>query len=269
MTDMKVEEYKLVEPDNLRVWNHADKIDPNYTKPDNNGGYSSLSINGYWIIKKATELFGPIGIGWGFTIMEERVDTGHTVWHQPSLDTPDPIALGTIKNHTVKIALWYELDGKRGSIDGVYGHTAYTYHTKAGKWITDGEAPKKSLTDAIKKALSMLGFAGEVYMGEYDNPYYMQAVQTEFEIQNAEEKTTVIDDKRNLLIAKIEENIESIKAAVTPNEALGVRKGMLRNLNLQTKIPELQEVATRGIAAVEKAYTAKIAELQGSDNGDS
>ena len=228
---------------NLKVWSHADKIDPAYTKDDKNGGYSSLSLNSYWIFKKATELFGPIGTGWGFTVDEERFDTGHTIWHEPSLKTDNPIALGVEKTHTIKISLWYFLEEKKGCIEGVYGHTKYIYRTNNGKWITDGEAPKKSLTDAMKKALSLLGFAGEVFMGEYDNPYYLEAVRTEHAVANEEEKTAIIDKKQDDLKSSIQSVISSIQEAFTPNEANGFRKAALRDLVLKKKLPELNQIA--------------------------
>lgn len=254
---------------NLKVWSHADKIDPAYTKKDDNNNYSSLSLNSYWIFKKATELFGPIGIGWGFDIIEEREDIGHTVWIQETLKTNNPIAEGVVKNHTTCIALWYKLDGKEGRISGVYGHTNYIYKTAKGRWITDGEAPKKSLTDAMKKALSLLGFAGEVFMGEYDNPYYLEAMRTEHAVANEEEKTAIIDKKQDDLKSSIQSVISSIQAAFTPNEANGFRKAALRDLLLKQKLPELSQIASRGISAIEKEYTAKIESLKETENGDS
>lgn len=253
--------------DNLAIWNHADKIDPNYTKKNDNGGYSSLSLNGHWFIKKATELFGPMGIKWGFDIDEERFDQGATIWHPPSLKTDKPVAIGKVVTHTLKVTLWYELDeGKKGSITN-YGHTPYTYQTKNGI-KTDGEAPKKSLTDAQKKCLSMLGFAGDVYLGEYDNPQYMNVVRTEFDIENAQDKDSVIDQKREDLITKIEDNLECIRKAITPNEAVGIRKTILRYLLLQTKIPELNEISTRGMKAIDLEYTKRLQDIKKeSDNG--
>ena len=40
------------------------------------GGQKITSINGQHMIKKATEVFGPVGIGWGWTVVEERFDKG-------------------------------------------------------------------------------------------------------------------------------------------------------------------------------------------------
>ncbi|WP_434771820.1 hypothetical protein [Pseudomonas entomophila] len=50
---------------------------------------------------------------------------------------------------------------------------------------TDGEAPKKSLTDAIKKALSMLSFSADVFLGLFDDNAYVQQRQEETAIEVA------------------------------------------------------------------------------------
>ncbi|MFK8333452.1 hypothetical protein M2D63_026040, partial [Pseudomonas sp. BJa5] len=41
-------------------------------------------------------------------------------------------------------------------------------------YTTDGEAPKKSLTDAINNSLSMLGFRADVFLGIFDDRDYVQ-----------------------------------------------------------------------------------------------
>lgn len=55
-------------------------------------------------------------------------------------------------HHTMKVRVWYILNGVRGESEA-YGCTPYIYDTKYGP-TSDGEAPKKSWTDAVKKALS-------------------------------------------------------------------------------------------------------------------
>ena len=58
---------------------------------------------------------------------------------------------------------------------------------------TDGEAPKKSLTDAIKKALSMLGFSADVFLGMFDDVNYVQQLQAEQAIEQAEDRQAEIE----------------------------------------------------------------------------
>ena len=56
--------------DNLSIWNKVQETDPKFTKKDY-GGFTS--INGVYLYKKATDIFGPIGIGWGFDILDEII----------------------------------------------------------------------------------------------------------------------------------------------------------------------------------------------------
>jgi hypothetical protein len=53
-----------------------------------------------------------------------------------------------------------------------FGQTTFVGKNKNG-YFTDEEAPKKSLTDAIGKALSMLGFSADIYLGLFDDNKYV------------------------------------------------------------------------------------------------
>lgn len=59
---------------NLRIWDSFGKTDPKYTKNNTQGGRSSTSITPVYMVKKATEALGPIGVGWGYKVIEERFD---------------------------------------------------------------------------------------------------------------------------------------------------------------------------------------------------
>lgn len=173
--------------DNLRIWNHAKKTDPSATKKNNASGFESTSINGIWAVQKATELWGPIGTDWGFEVLEERFDEG-----APILDKESGMPLCKTVVHTVKINLFYP-----GSTSGVveYGHTPFVYQSKYGP-ITDTEAPKKSLTDAIKKALSLLGFSADIYLGEFEDVNYLEERQNEEAIKKADDKDAEIERQK-------------------------------------------------------------------------
>ena len=50
--------------DKLKLWNTVETTDPKYTKKVNQrGGFTAIAAQSQ--IKKATEVFGPAGIGWG------------------------------------------------------------------------------------------------------------------------------------------------------------------------------------------------------------
>lgn len=179
--------------DNLELWKRVFKTDERFTKAfTQNGG--GTSINGTYLTMLATREFGPKGIGWGVDILEERFDIGAPITRQvKGKDNNASWELvldgngNTVneQHHVVTVRLWYILNGVRGE-ETAYGCTPYIYGSKYG--ITcDGEATKKSLTDATKKALSGLGFSGDIFMGLYDNLEYRQRNKAEFDLKNASE----------------------------------------------------------------------------------
>ncbi|MEH2517370.1 hypothetical protein V1279_002943 [Bradyrhizobium sp. AZCC 1610] len=142
--------------DNLAIWDAVETTDMKYTKQFNRGGgFKGTSINATYSAKKATQVFGPLGIGWGWNVIDEK--------YQPGQDK-DIV-------HVVRIKLWYEWNGKRGEIEH-FGQTQFVGKNKNG-YYTDEEAPKKSLTDAISKGLSLLGFGADVHLGLYDDNRYI------------------------------------------------------------------------------------------------
>lgn len=162
----------------MKIWDFAEKTDPKYTQPPS-AWNKFTSINGTYLIKKATELWGSMGIGWGYNILEERYDDG----------IPFPVKdVGNVmsKSHTIKIELWYKQSEETGKVVN-FGHTKYIYKSKNG-YMIDDEAPKKSLTDAIKKCLSMLGFSGDVFMGQFEDEDYLGEITRESQIAHADDK---------------------------------------------------------------------------------
>ncbi len=147
--------------DNLALWSTVEKTDPTQVKPITGKPYKGTSPKPYYLVRKATETFGPCGIGWGFQIVNERVEDG---------------SAGD-KVHIAHVRVWYVWDGKRGEVDHV-GQTMFAGKNKNGQY-TDEDAPKKSVTDALVKALSMIGFAGDIFMGRYDDSKYVDGLKRE------------------------------------------------------------------------------------------
>lgn len=141
---------------NLAIWSAVEKTDPAHTKTFSRaGGFSGTAVNQAYQARRATELFGPIGIGWGFDELEhEIVDgaAGDKVWF-------------------AKVRLWYQHDGRRGEVTQ-WGATTFVGRNKNGAF-TDEEAAKKSITDAVGKCLSLLGFSADVYLGQFDDQKYV------------------------------------------------------------------------------------------------
>ncbi|MEG9670581.1 hypothetical protein V6X57_14210 [Serratia bockelmannii] len=236
-----IAEQSAEDGDNLGIWNRVYKTDAKFTKAfSNNGG--GTSINGTYMVMQATKVFGPQGINWGVEIIEERFDNGapitRSVKQQDGSFIQEIIPNGAggylcEVNHTMKIRLWYKHSGKTGEVIA-YGCTPYVYKSKSGT-ISDGEAPKKSLTDATKKALSQLGFSADVFLGLYDDLTYRQENDAEFALKNASEKAEGVTRMREELDEHLAKVAETLKGAVTANEATKVHGSVAREIEAHRK----------------------------------
>ena len=185
-------------------------------------GFSGTSINPTYMTHKATKLFGPIGIGWGVDVIDERYVNGSKI------DEHSNVII-----HVIKVELWYwyypprvrvrpgeTVEKVRGSITH-YGSTPFVTARKANNTVypfTDAEAQKKSFTDATGKALSMLGFSADVYTGLYDNPEYKEEAKNKIALQNADDKDEELANQRREYIAWRERTIKLLETAASINE---------------------------------------------------
>ncbi|EDP8670651.1 hypothetical protein FVG15_07150 [Salmonella bongori] len=239
-----INEMQSAERDNLELWKDVFKTDERFTTAFSvNGG--GTSINGAYMTMIATREFGPKGIGWGVDILEERFDNGapitRTVKGTDGNNTweliPDGVGgILTEKHHIIKIRLWYIRNGVRGE-EISFGCTPYIYGSKYGP-ICDGEATKKSLTDATKKALSALGFCADIFMGLYDNPEYRQKNKAEFALKNASENAEDAARVRQELDDKLTRVANTIASAVSENEINKVYSSIAREAEVHRKDAE-------------------------------
>lgn len=173
--------------DNLALWHQVEKTPPDQTKEITGKSYKGTSPKPYYLVQKATETFGPIGIGWGFTIEDERIEEG----------------AGGERMSIARVKVWFKWNGERGEVEHI-GGTSFSGTRRNGNVFTDEDAPKKSVTDALIKALSMIGFAGDIFMGRYDDSKYVAELKDE-EHQRAKEPSkkdarpifqSLVDDMR-------------------------------------------------------------------------
>ena len=113
-------------------------------------------------MERATEIFGPCGIGWGIEVVSERFER---------FDDSN-------SQHIAHVRLWYMRGDKKGVIEQM-GQTRSSYMSKDGRYIVDEDAGKKSVTDAMVKCLSMLGFAGDIFSGRWDDSNYVKWAREE------------------------------------------------------------------------------------------
>lgn len=154
---------------NLDLWNAVEKTPPSETKAITGKSYKGTSPKPHYLVHKATETFGPCGIGWGFEIVDEKLLDGAL------------LAPGFFERiHMARVRVWYEWQGKKGVVEHV-GQTVFCGKRKGpdGLPFTDEDAPKKSVTDALVKALSMIGFAGDIFIGRYDDSKYVNELRQE------------------------------------------------------------------------------------------
>jgi len=142
--------------DNMKLWQSVCVTDPRAVKQITGKQYKGNSPKPYWVIQRATEVFGPCGLGWGVQILSERFER-----------------FGDEALHIAHVKVWYLQDGVRGDIEQM-GQTRAEYTSAGGKHIVDEDAPKKSVTDGMVKCLSMLGFAGDIFSGQWDDSKYVE-----------------------------------------------------------------------------------------------
>lgn len=141
---------------NMEIWDKVFKTDPSAVKPITGKQYKGSSPKPYWLIEQATKIFGAAGFGWGHDIINQG-------FQQCGQD--DML-------HWAIVEFWYMKDGKRCSVQQM-GGTKAMYKTNAGKLMVDEDAPKKSVTDALVKAMSSVGFAGDIFSGRWDDSKYV------------------------------------------------------------------------------------------------
>lgn len=148
---------------NTELWNRVQKTDPSAVKAITGKQYNGNSPKPYYIVHRLTEEFGPCGIGWGFSVVNERIERfGET----------DSL-------HIALVDFWYVLGDKRGQFQQM-GQTKCSYVSSKDKFVLDEDAPKKSVTDALVKCASYLGFAGDIFSGRWDDSKYVNELKREF-----------------------------------------------------------------------------------------
>jgi hypothetical protein len=150
--------------DNMALWKQVCVTDPAQVKKITGKPYQGNSPKPYWLIQRATEVFGPCGEGWGVEVKSEG-------FHRMTQ---------TDVMHSAVVVVWYIKDGKRCSIEQM-GQTKACYETGAGKTMLDEDAGKKSVTDGMVKCLSMIGFAGDIFSGRWDDSNYVEWAAEQFQ----------------------------------------------------------------------------------------
>lgn len=151
---------------NLHLWDRFADIDPKFTKAITGKPYKGTSPNPHYVIRCLTEMFGPVGVGFGWEVKADGFEP-----------------MGDEVLHWCRIRFWH---GDGPGFDA-YGQTKALMKTKNGLTL-DEDAPKKSLTDAITKAAAQIGVAANIFLGRWDDSRYVENVNQEFRREESEAK---------------------------------------------------------------------------------
>lgn len=111
-------------------------------------------INPMWRIKKLTETFGMVGIGWYYDVIKQWVDDGSDGQ----------------KVANTNIHLYVKVDGEWSKPIFGTGGSMFVVNESRGAYTTD-EHFKMSLTDSLSGACKVLGIGADVYF-EKDRTKY-------------------------------------------------------------------------------------------------
>ena len=143
---------------NRRIWDKVHKPDPTSLKTIGGGRLKGMTdINPKWRLQAATEVFGPCGIGWWYTIKE--------LWTVPGAD-------GQVMAFA-RVDVFYR-DGESTSqpVEGIGGSMMIS--KEKDYLYTNDECYKMAVTDALSVAFKALGFGAEIYAGRWDGSKYLE-----------------------------------------------------------------------------------------------
>lgn len=163
--------------DNLAIWNTLGRTSPEHTKGfTRGGGFKGTAVKPIYTEQKMTEMFGPCGIGWGFS--------EPTFQLVPGSDGQTAVYCW--------LTLWFVHGGARSApIPGVGGDFVIVKQSSGLR--TDDEAFKKAFTDAIGNAMKHIGMSADVHMGRFDDSKYVNELKRE----DAETNTSSAPSGRN------------------------------------------------------------------------
>lgn len=149
---------------NMELWERVCETPPEHTKQVNQrGGFTA--IDAHYQVMRATELFGPVGQGWGYKVEHSTIETD--------------IAIDSVLKRVVlavaDVSVWHGVD------DQLYGPWRGCEPIVAATGRVDTDAPKKATTDALTKALSHIGIGADVFLGLYDDNKYVDGLKAKFE----------------------------------------------------------------------------------------
>jgi hypothetical protein len=140
---------------NMKYWDQLKSVPKNRLKTINAGRLKGKSdINPQWRYERLTEVFGPCGIGWKYSIDKlwiERYDNGE---------------IASFAN----VTLFVKYDDQWSEGIPANGGSMFVTNESRGPYVSD-ECYKMAITDALGTGAKMIGVASDVYQGLSDSKY--------------------------------------------------------------------------------------------------
>lgn len=210
--------------DNLALWDSVSQTDPEFTKKIEGKNYQGTSASPMYLVKKATEQFGPMGKNWGVESIEHETEK-----------------MGDTVIYSEHVRLWY-MQGEQRCEVSQWSSIKSAYQAKNGKYFIDEDARKKCRTNATSKCLSLIGFSADIWMKEFDNPVYQEQMRTEHgKVKVAQENARVF---RDLML-----NLETRCACTTDEEKLLVCQWIMEDRELELGDLKINQATTNEIKA--------------------
>lgn len=145
---------------NTEIWDKLGKTDPSATKQFSRvGGFKGTAIKPQWAIKRLTEYFGPVGLGWGIGEPQFQV-----------------VVSGEEILVYCTVQCWHTKP--EFTVFGVGGDKVCASRS-SGKF-NDDEAFKKAFTDAVMNAFKFVGVGADIHLGQFDDSKYVAEMREEF-----------------------------------------------------------------------------------------
>ncbi len=174
---------------NMDIWQQVSRPPANRLKAITGGRLKGMTdVNPQWRIEVLTQVFGPCGFGWKYTI--------DRLWSEAGPQN-DAMAFAQVSLYVKHEDEWSD------AIHGI-GGSALIAREKDGPRAND-EAYKMAVTDALSVAMKAIGVAADIYFGLWDGSKYKEPQQQigNGPIHPREECYKALDEEQRLALQEI------------------------------------------------------------------
>jgi hypothetical protein len=180
--------------ENTKLWDELRRVPPDQLKGFSRaGGFKGTAIKPMWSFHKMTEVFGPVGKGWGV--------------NDPKFQT---VPAGDEILVFCTVSVWH---GERHqTVFGIGGDKVRVIQSSGPR--NDDEAFKKAYTDAVTNALKLIGVGADIHMGLWDgNKYIDEKPEAANEAPQEQPKAPQKYDRNPIVKAEFERITKGIREA--------------------------------------------------------